>query len=171
MKHYAEQILEERAYDIRDMKVLRLARRIVLEEVNEVIILDKDTEGNPLNSEKGGELLFYSGENTSITSPSTSYMQLNNLTGDSHWYASVVSDKVGTDNNGSVVAQKKIDMRIINGMIMITALASYQYASGGSTNLFGGGVRVPQTAITAIKLFLAVGTFPAGTIIEWYEYV
>ena len=148
-------------------KGLRLARRIVLTEVVSSITFDTDDDGRPLDSKLGGELLFYSGANTATA---TAYMQLNGVSTTDYWVGSSVLSYIITGAVGTFFSQKKIDINILSNNIVTSVNYSYRSDSGsGNYGVYGGGMTTPQTAVTAIKLFLSAGTFPAGTVVEWWE--
>lgn len=146
------------------MRVLRLAGRIVLDEAIDVITIDKDTHGNPLNSKMGGELLFYSGTNVSITSASCQ-MQINGVTSGGYWRngSSSISALI-TGTVGGLFTHISTSIRLLNNSVVVVGFCAYMSPGGGSSST-GGGMTTPQASITAIKLFLTTGTFPAGTVV------
>lgn len=151
-------------------KGLRLARRIVLTEVVATIEFNTDSDGNALNSTLGGELLFYSGTNASITSSATCYARINNVgQNDSYWVYSGTSNTFVIGFVGNAFSKNHTDINILNQNLTIGSDYTYKSTASGNTASYGGGMTAPQSSITAIKLFLSAGTFPAGTVVEWWE--
>lgn len=150
-------------------KGLRLARQIVLTGTAATIEFNTDSDGNPLNSTLGGDLLFYSGENTSISTSSTRYMQLNGIVSSDYWYNGGMSNYIPHGTEARTFSQAKTSIDILNQNLISNTKHVYTHPTGGGVALVGGGVATPQTAVTSIKLFLSAGTFPAGTVVEWWE--
>lgn len=151
-------------------KGLRLAKQIILSEAAATIEFDTDDDGNPLNSELGGELLIYCGENASVASNTGIYLQLNGITANQYWYQTLdTTYRMLLGAAGSLFTSNKTKINNLNGYTTFASLYACRYSGGGFSGIYGGGMTTPQTAVTAIKLFLASGTFPSGTVVEWWE--
>ncbi|WP_312059650.1 hypothetical protein [Anaerotignum sp.] len=151
-------------------KGLRLARRVVLTEAVSVIEFNTDSDGTALNSTLGGELLFYSGTNSSIASVVGCNMQINGITTSSYiTNGGTEVNYLNVGNVGNLISSKKTKISLINNNVFVETQMWYKYTSAGTSGSFISGMTTPQTSITVIKLFLSAGTFPAGTVVEWWE--
>ncbi len=151
-------------------KGLRLARRIVLTEVVSSITFDTDDDGNPLDSRLGGELLLSSGSNDSIGNGTQVNMQLNDIKSNSYWYnVASAGSSMYIGYMGNLFSLNAISIFILNGVAVARSTITYRYAGGGGDAVRGGGMTMPQTSINSIRFFVAVGTFPIGTVLEWWE--
>ncbi len=174
MKQYVEQILEERAYDIRDMKVLRLARRLKLASPVAYISIDEDDDGNKLNSKYGGVLRVRCPAIPALSDNSYSYVYLglNNLPGSSYWTnKSLVSVTMYLAQFSNTLSTVRVAIDVIDNNIDVIASYGYRNSILGSTGIYAGGTTVQQEAVKSLQFTIATGPFPAGMIIEWYEYV
>lgn len=153
-------------------KGLRLARRIVLTELVSVIEFNADSDGNALNSTLGGELrIKVSG--SSVATGTTAYIlaQFNKIYTDNY----VDNIITPTKNYMCVSGIKNInvncisEINILNNTIFAFSRGWYRDSSGGSLGNIAGELDSIQNSITSIKLFLSAGTFPAGTVAEWWE--
>ncbi len=150
-------------------KGLRLARQIILTGTAATIEFNTDSDGNALNS-TGGELLFYSGANSSIASVVSCNMQINGITTNSYSTGGGADvNYLNIGNVGNLASSKKTIISLINNNFFSETQIWYKYSSGGSSGSFISGMTTPQTAVNAIKLFLSAGTFPVGTVVEWWE--
>lgn len=150
-------------------KGLRLARRIVLTEAVSSITFDTDDDGNPLDSEFGGELLFYSGENTSITNAIYLYLQINNLSGNVYVLGTSITTQFSIGYCAPSYTKNKVEIDVVNNNILIGSSFMYRTTSNGSYGNFSGVIMDSQSSVTTIKLFASTGTFPTGTVVEWWE--
>lgn len=151
-------------------KGLRLAHRTIVGAATPIIEFDKDDDGNPLNSALGGELLFYSGENASITTNVSFFLQFNKITSSSFWSnSSAASPYILLGTAGNVFSELRADVDVVNQNVIINSRSAFRTSSSGGIATGGGGIIPPQTAVTAMKLLLSAGTFPAGTVVEWWE--
>ncbi|MEA5057244.1 MAG: hypothetical protein VB047_06770 [Anaerotignum propionicum] len=151
-------------------KGLRLARRVVLTEAVSVIEFNADSDGNSLNSAMGGELSFYSGDNASVGTQAVAYIQLNGVTTNSYWTSSTnPSSSINVAWVGSSFSEFLVNIRIMQQNIAINSMYSQKNTSSGAQGVMGGGMFTPQSNVNRIKLFLSSGTFPAGTVVEWWE--
>lgn len=151
-------------------KGLRLARQIVLTDTAATIEFNTDSDGNALNSTLGGELLLYSGANASISTSAWVYAQFNNATSSVYWSTlSSLSTSIHIGSIGSQFAKNNLRINILGSNLVIDSSYLYRYSTAGSGSVAGGGMTTLQTSVTAIKLFPAAGTFPAGTVVEWWE--
>lgn len=151
-------------------KGLRLARRVVLTEAVSSITFDTDDDGNALNSTLGGELVFYSGTNASISIFTNLQMQLNNISEGEYWTShSTTATSLLAGRCAAVLSEGRILINNLNQNLIFNSSCVYRYSTAGNLLTSGGGMTTPQTSVTAIKLFLASGTFPAGTVAEWWE--
>lgn len=150
-------------------KGLRLARQIILTGTAATIEFNTDSDGNALNSTLGGELLFYSGTNTSITTVISYFMQLNNVT-TGYWDSNNSSSvSILTGYCGSLFGEGKVMINNVNQNIIINSSYAYRTSSSGATGVRTGGMSYQQSSITSIKLIASSDTFPAGTVVEWWE--
>ncbi|AMJ40387.1 hypothetical protein [Anaerotignum propionicum] len=152
-------------------KGLRLAAQVIVPDgsVQPTIEIDKYTDGSPLHSELGGELLCYSGENANITT-ALGYLQINGITAPDYW--GTVAQPAGAFSFGywgNVSTEVFGSIRVLNKNVIVKVQSTARYELGGAMKMYGGGLTTPQTAVTAIKLFLSTGTFSAGTVVEWWE--
>lgn len=152
-------------------KGLRLAAQSIVPNGTTAaeIVIDKYSDGTALNSTLGGELLFYSGENTSISSAAYLYLILNNLTGNVYATGTAIATQFSAGYCAPVCSKNKIDIDIANDTILVGSSYMYRASSSGSYGNFSGAVTISESSIDSIKLFLSAGTFPAGTVVEWWE--
>lgn len=151
-------------------KGLRLAAQSIVPDgtTATTIEIDKYTDGTPLNSVLGGEVRVKTKANASFSSTSNCFLQTNKATS-GYWHMSgtgQTSILVGT--LGNVVSNIKC-LVDVSDSIDVESFFSYATSSSGNSGNRGGGMTTPQTAVTAIKLLIGTGTFPAGTVVEWWE--